>query len=170
MEKPKFAAELPDELYPKLNSEQIARLSLVGTRRSIPAGEILFDQGTIGRHFYVVLEGAIQAVLPSSEGEVHLRLHQPGDFTGELDMLSGRPSLVLARTLDPTEVIEIDPVSLRNLVQTDPGLGEFLFPVRESKITWDFHWEFRGRTSPVARSCKPRNSERKLPLPVGRRP
>jgi thioredoxin reductase (NADPH) len=58
-----------------------------------------------------------------------MRLHQPGDFTGELDMLSGRPSLVLARTLDPTEVIEIDPVSLRNLVQTDPGLGEFLLRV-----------------------------------------
>ena len=129
MEKPKFADELPDELYPKLNSEQIARLSLVRRRRRVPAGEILFDQGTIGRHFYVVLEGAIEAVLPSSEGEVHLRLHQPGDFTGELDMLSGRPSLVLARTLDPTEVIEVDPVSLRNLVQTDPELGEFLLRV-----------------------------------------
>jgi thioredoxin reductase (NADPH) len=98
-------------------------------RRSVPAGEILFDQGTIGRHFYVVLQGAIEAVLPSSQGEVHMRLHQPGDSTGELDMLSGRPSLVRARTVDPTEVVELDPVSLRNLVQTDPELSEFLLRV-----------------------------------------
>jgi thioredoxin reductase (NADPH) len=58
-----------------------------------------------------------------------MRLHQPGDFTGELDMLSVRPSLVRARTVDPTEVVELDPLSLRNLVQTDPELGEFLLRV-----------------------------------------
>jgi thioredoxin reductase (NADPH) len=123
MDESKFSDELPDELYPKLNKEQIARLSQVGTRRNVPAGEILFDQGTIGRRFYVILQGAIEAVLPSSEGEVHMRLHHPGDSTGELDMLSGRPSLVRARTIDSTEVVELDPVSLRNLVQTDPGTG-----------------------------------------------
>jgi thioredoxin reductase (NADPH) len=129
MDKSKFPDELPDELYPKLNGEQIARLAQVGTRRSVPAGEVLFDQGTIRRRFYVFLQGAIEAVLPSSEGEVHMRLHQPGDFTGELDMFSGRPSLVRARTVDPTEVVELDQVSLRNLVQTDPKLGEFLLRV-----------------------------------------
>ena len=129
MDNSKFSDELPDELYPKLNNEQIARLSRVGTRRSVPAGETLFDQGTIGRRFYVILQGAIEAVLPSSEGDVHIRLHQPGDFTGELDMLSGRPSLVRARTIDPTEVLELDAVSLRRLVQTDPELGAFLLRI-----------------------------------------
>jgi thioredoxin reductase (NADPH) len=77
----------------------------------------------------VILQGAIEAVLPSSEGEVHMRLHQPGDFRRELDMLSGRPSLVRAQTVDPTELVELDPVSLRNLIQTDPELGEFLLRV-----------------------------------------
>jgi thioredoxin reductase (NADPH) len=129
MDKSKFSNGLPDELYPKLNNEQIARLERVGVRRSVPAGEILFDQGTIRRRFYVLLRGAIEAVLPSSEGEIGLRLHQPGDFTGELDMLSGRPSLVSARTTEPTEVLELDPVSLRNLLQTDPELGEFVLRV-----------------------------------------
>ena len=77
MDKSKFPNELPDELYPKLNNEQIARLSRVGMRRTVPAGEILFDQGTIRRRFYVVLKGAIEASLPSSEGDVHLRMHRP---------------------------------------------------------------------------------------------
>jgi len=126
MDESKLSNELPDELYPKLNNEQIARLAQVGTRRSVPAGESLFDQGTIRRHFYVVLQGAIEAVLPSSEGEVRLRLHQPGDFTGELDMLWGRPSLVSARTVEQTEVVELDPATLRNLLQTEPELGEFV--------------------------------------------
>jgi len=34
-------------LYPKLSDEQIARLSQVGTRRTVPEGEILFDQGSV---------------------------------------------------------------------------------------------------------------------------
>src|SRR5579863_8021866 len=129
MDVPKLPNQLPDDLYPKLSDEQIARLSQVGIRRTVPEGEILFDQGSIGRHFYVLLKGALEALLPSSEGDVNLRLHQPGDFTGELDMLSGRPSLVRARTAEPTEVVELDPISLRNLVQTDPELSEFLLRV-----------------------------------------
>jgi thioredoxin reductase (NADPH) len=129
MDKSNPSNELPDELYPKLNNEQIARLSKVGMRRTIPAGETLFDQGTIGRHFYVILDGAVEAVLPSSEGEARLRLHHRGDFTGELDMLSGRPSLVRAWTADTTEVVELDQARLRNLLQTDPELGEFLLRI-----------------------------------------
>lgn len=129
MDRSNFSEALPDELYPKLNRGQIAHLSRVGMRRSAAAGEILFDQGTIRRHFYVVLQGAVEAVLPSAEGEVILRRYQPGDFTGELDMLSGRPSLVCVRTLEPTELVELDPLVLRNLVQTDPELGEFLLRI-----------------------------------------
>jgi len=129
MDKSKFPDELPDELYPKLNQQQIARLLQVGSRRSLPAGEVLFDQGTIGRHFYVVLKGSIDLALPFPEGEIHLRTHRPGDFTGELDVLSGRPSLVRARTFEPTDVVELDQPSLRNLLQTDTQMGEFLLQV-----------------------------------------
>jgi thioredoxin reductase (NADPH) len=117
---------LPDEMYPKLSKDQIARLSHAGVRREYPADEIIFDQGAIGRSFYVVLKGGLEVVLPSAAGERYLRRHQPGDFTGELDMLSGRPALVRARTVGQTELLEIDATTFRNLVQTDPDLGEFL--------------------------------------------
>jgi thioredoxin reductase (NADPH) len=129
MDELKAITQLPDDLYPKLSDKQIARLSQFGVRRSLPAGEILFDQGSVGRHFYVVLRGAIEAVLPSRDGESRLRLHEPGDFTGELDMLSGRPSLVSAHTAEPTELLEIDPARVRSIVQNDPELGEFLLRV-----------------------------------------
>ena len=44
----KFSDELPDELYSKLNSQQIARLSQVGVRRSVPAGESFSIRGRSG--------------------------------------------------------------------------------------------------------------------------
>jgi len=118
--------QFPDDLHPKLSEKQIARLSQAGVRRTLPAGEILFEHGAVGRHFYVILKGAIEAVLPCREGELRMRVDQLGDFTGELDMLSGRPSLVRARTVEPTDVLEIDPPRLREIIQNDPELGEFL--------------------------------------------
>lgn len=126
MDESNSPTHLPDDLYPKLSEKQIARLSQFGVRRSVPAGEVIFDQGSIGRYFYVVLEGALEALLPSVGGESRVHLLQHGDFTGELDMLSGRPSLVGARTIEPSELLEIDPARLRNIVQNDPELGDFL--------------------------------------------
>jgi thioredoxin reductase (NADPH) len=117
---------LPEDLYPKLSEKQIARLSQFGIRRSLPAGEVLFDQGSVGRHFYVVLKGALEALLPLRDGEGLIHLHERGDFTGELDMLSGRPSLVSARTVEPTELLDLDPARLRSIVQNDQDLGDFL--------------------------------------------
>src|SRR5262245_37720511 len=126
MEQRKDRAPLPNEMYPKLNEKQIRQLSDAGVRRELPSGEVIFEQGAVGRNFYVVLKGGLEVVIPSPEGDTYIRQHEPGDFTGELDMLSGRPSLVRARTVGPTELIEIDQAKLRNIVQTEPDLGEFL--------------------------------------------
>lgn len=126
MDESNIQTQLPENLYPKLSEKQIARLAQFGVRRSLPTGELIFDQGSLGRYFYVVLEGALEALLPSRDGETRVHLLQHGDFTGELDMLSGRPSLVRARTAGPTELLEIDPARLRSIVQTEPELGEFL--------------------------------------------
>jgi len=117
---------LSDPMFPKLSEDQIAQLSSTGVRRSLPAGEIVFDQGAVGRSLFVVLKGGLDVVIPSPAGETHVRLQTAGEFTGELDMVSGRPSLVRARTAGDTELLEIDPATLRNIMQTEPELGEFL--------------------------------------------
>jgi hypothetical protein len=56
----------------------------------------------VRRHFYVVRQGTIEVVLPS-KGEVHMRLHQPGDFTGELDTstVNFNPSEPQSRLSEP---------------------------------------------------------------------
>ena len=93
MDESDIPTRLREDLYPKLNEKQIARLSQFGVRRSLPAGEVLFDQGSVGRHFYVVLEGALEAVLPSHGGQTTVHLLQGrGYFTGELDMLADGPA------------------------------------------------------------------------------
>jgi thioredoxin reductase (NADPH) len=115
-----------ESMFPKLSAGQIARLAAFAVRRSVPAGEVIFDQGAVGRSFFVVLEGSLEVVNPSADGEIRITTHRAGDFTGEMDMLSGRPSLVRARAATASELLEIDQATLRHIVETDAEIGEVL--------------------------------------------
>jgi thioredoxin reductase (NADPH) len=119
---------IPDRelTFPKLTDEQIARLMPIGVRRNVAQGVIIFDQGDLHRNFFVILTGRVEVVSTSSGGEVPVITLNPGEFTGEVDMLSGRRSLVRARAETDCEVLEIDPANLRRIVQTDAELSQVL--------------------------------------------
>jgi thioredoxin reductase (NADPH) len=120
--------DIPDRdlTFPKLTAEQIARLMPIGVRRKVAQGEIIFDQGEPHRSFFVILKGRVEIVNPSSGGELPVIDHNEGEFTGEVDMLSGRRSLVRARAATDCELLEIDPANLRRIVQTDAELSQIL--------------------------------------------
>jgi thioredoxin reductase (NADPH) len=113
-----------EAIFPKLTPAQIARLGSLGVRRQVAEGELINDQGTAARSLLVVLSGRLRVVSPTPGGEVLITVHEPGQFTGEVDMLAGRPSLVRTVAEAASELIEIDPVTFRRIVQTDPELSD----------------------------------------------
>ena len=58
--------------------------------------------------------------------ETLVTIHGPGEFTGEVNMLSGRRTLVRMRAIKPSEVIELDLQHMMVLIQTDAELGKIL--------------------------------------------
>jgi thioredoxin reductase (NADPH) len=109
-------------MFPKLSAEQIVRLAPVGRERPLTDGEVLWDEGATNIPFFVILEGSVAILVGSPEQTVVV--HEPGGFTGDVDMLSGRPVAVRARAQGATRVFEIDRSRLRDLVRTDVELGE----------------------------------------------
>jgi thioredoxin reductase (NADPH) len=118
------SSERLDAMFPKLTATQIARLLPVGRRRRFAAGEVIYERGSAKRAFYVLLEGRVEIAGSSRVGEEQVTIHETGEFTGEVDMISGRHSLVGARALEATELLEIDVAHLRHIVQTDTELSE----------------------------------------------
>ncbi len=114
------------QMFPRLTPAQIDRIATVGHRRNMRAGEVLFDVGDQNTHFFVVLSGAIDIVRPIGEREEPVIAHKPGEFTGEINMLSARRSLVRARAAGDGAVIAVDRDDLRALVQRDSELSEIL--------------------------------------------
>jgi thioredoxin reductase (NADPH) len=116
----------PDAMFPTLSGAQIERLFSFGTRRHAQPGEILFDRGDDQHGVFFVLEGRIEIVGVSNDHESVLRVLGQGAFTGEVNQLSGRRSLVRCRAREVSVVLELDRTSLRQVMQTDAALGEIL--------------------------------------------
>jgi thioredoxin reductase (NADPH) len=110
--------------FPKLTGVQLAYLAAYGTPRHANAGEILFDQGNADHGVFVVLSGSIEIVGVTKGAEALVSVLGPAEFTGEVNQLSGRRSLVLCRALETSELIEIDRSNLRHVMQTDAVLGD----------------------------------------------
>jgi thioredoxin reductase (NADPH) len=108
--------------FPKLTAAQISRLAPLGRERILADGEVLWDEGATNISFFVLLEGAL-AILVGWPERVAV-VHEPGGFTGDVDMLSGRRSAVRARARGGARLLEIDRNTFRGLVQTDVELGE----------------------------------------------
>ncbi len=111
-----------DQILPKLDASSLERLEAFGHRRSTTAGEVLFEPGEADVGVFVVIDGQIEIVNPNN-GEIMVR-HEPGEFTGEVNQLTGRPVLVRGQTSRPSTLIEIDGANLKKIIQTEPALSE----------------------------------------------
>jgi thioredoxin reductase (NADPH) len=115
-----------ERTFPTLAPEQVERIAAHGRVRQIRAGEVLVQPGDQIVPFFVITTGGIEIVRPSSANETLVALYGPGQFTGEVNMLSGRPALLQVRASEAGEVIEVDREQLLALVQTDSQLSEII--------------------------------------------
>jgi thioredoxin reductase (NADPH) len=113
-----------DQVFPTLTPAQIARVAAHGQVRRVEPGEVLFEAGDQVVPFFVVTAGQVEIIQPYGTTETLVAVYRPGQFTGEVTMLSGRRTLVRARASASGEVIQLDHDHVLALVQTDGELSE----------------------------------------------
>ena len=118
-------ASRADQVFPTLTPAQVTRISAHGHVRKVEQGEVLMEAGEQLTRFFVVITGRIDIVRPG-EAATLVAVFRPGQFTGEVNMLSGRRGLVRILVAEAGDVIEIDREHLLALVQTDGELSEIL--------------------------------------------
>ena len=115
-----------EKIFPKLIPAHIDRIAAHGRIRSVHPGEVLIEQGDTSVPFFVVITGEVEIVRPFDAYETLVTVHGSGEFTGEVNMLSGRRSFFRARATKPGKVIELDHQQMLTLVQTDAELSDIL--------------------------------------------
>jgi thioredoxin reductase (NADPH) len=120
------ALDARTQAFPVLTPAQINRVRSGSKLRKVGNGEILFEPGDTNVPFFVLLTGSMEIVQPACEGERLIATHGPGEFTGEMTMISGRRCLVRGRVREPGEFLEVSASGLRSLVARDAELSEIL--------------------------------------------
>jgi thioredoxin reductase (NADPH) len=115
-----------EHIFPTLTAEQLARVAAHGRVRPVRAGEVLAEAGMLAAPLFAVIAGRLEIVRLGEVGEQIITSPGPGQFTGETNVLSGRPSLGTIRVVEDGEVVELDRPALLALVQTDAELSEIL--------------------------------------------
>src|SRR2546428_12530858 len=114
----------PSEMFPVLTSGQQARVLARGRRRTVEQDEIVVEINEHVTKFFVVASGQLHILQVSNNQEHVVAICNPGMFTGELNVLSGRRGLVRIRAAEKSELIEIEREALQAQVETDSELSD----------------------------------------------
>src|ERR1700746_488405 len=95
------ALDARTQAFPVLTAAQISRIRSGSKVREVNKGEILFEPGETNVPFFVLLSGSMEIVQSDLAGEHLIVAHGPGNFTGEMTMISGRSILVRGRVTEP---------------------------------------------------------------------
>jgi thioredoxin reductase (NADPH) len=112
------------QVFPTLTDAQINRVRPFASLRQVNRGDVLFSADDSDVPFFVLLSGGMEIVQPDMNGERLVASHVPGEFTGEMTMITGHRSLVCGRMTDPGEVLQMSGTGLRSLVARDGELSE----------------------------------------------
>src|SRR6185436_15950371 len=82
-----------EEIFPTLTSTQISRICAHGRSRRVQLGDVLMEAGEKQPRFFVVITGRIDVVRPTDAAGL-VSTFGAGQFTGEINLLSGRRGFV----------------------------------------------------------------------------
>lgn len=86
-------------------------------------GEKVFCQGQAGESFYLIKSGRLKVTVCNSRNECYLtREMGPGEFFGEMALLTGEPRSATVEASTDVELLTLDKQALRELLQANPAV------------------------------------------------
>src|SRR5215831_1629461 len=110
--------------FPKLTAADMALLKPLATACSFKDGETIFRAGDADVDLFVVESGEV-AILNPADGEVIVS-HGPGQFSGDIDLLTRRPVIVTGVARGQTQLLRISGERLREVLNKLPHFAEVM--------------------------------------------
>ncbi|MGH9721562.1 MAG: cyclic nucleotide-binding domain-containing protein [Bryobacteraceae bacterium] len=124
------------DLFRVLSEEEAGALAVASRRLSFAPGEAILRQGDAGTSLYLVLAGRAQVVLSGSGNQAEtLAALDPGEFFGEMSLLTGEPRSASVVALDAVECCVIDKPAVVELLRARPELASEFAAVLERRQT-----------------------------------
>jgi small-conductance mechanosensitive channel/CRP-like cAMP-binding protein len=114
-----------------------------GHRRLFAAGETVLREGDTGREFYLVRRGRVEV----RAGDRVIHDLGPGEFFGEMAMLTGSARHATVVAVDETEVFEIGEALFTDVLKSEPRVAEEI-----SHIVGERQAELEARNSGIGQA------------------
>jgi thioredoxin reductase (NADPH) len=120
-----IAQQKRHQIFPVLETEELARIARFGEVRLFRAGELLKRAGERPTGLFVVTAGKVLIQRRNSLGRlVPIVEHGPGEFMGEVAELEGTASFTDAQAMEDVEALLVPTERLRSLIVGEASLGE----------------------------------------------
>jgi phosphoserine phosphatase RsbU/P len=110
-------------LFRDLPPDDLATLATMTSRRGLPAGQLLFQQGDFGRECYAILSGELEILIYVDEGEHRLDIYHPGQLIGEMALIDHSPRSATVRALSDSDLIVLNEAAFSRLLYASPELA-----------------------------------------------
>ncbi len=96
-------------LFSEMDEQEVAGIRAIMDEMKFKAGQVIIREGEVGNLFYVITEGEVEITIRDAGGS-ELVLHKagPGDFFGELSMLTNEPRSARVRALENLTTLALE--------------------------------------------------------------
>ena len=123
-------------LFEGVGEPVLVALERASFRRKVEKGTHLFFRGDPADNFYLLLSGEVVISLTSSDGrELVINQIQPGDFFGELGLLTGQPRSADATIRLNAELMAIPHDAFLTALECEPLLARRLLKVTAVRLS-----------------------------------
>jgi CRP-like cAMP-binding protein len=105
-------------LFSACSKRQLEAVAGIADEIDLPAGKTLIKEGERGREFFVLLEGDASV----TQGGQEIRTLGPGDFFGEIALISNTPRTATVVAETPLRALVVTDRAFRTLLERMPEL------------------------------------------------
>jgi CRP-like cAMP-binding protein len=105
-------------LFSRCSRKELAELSSIADEVNLPADKTLIQEGDTAYEFFVLLEGEADV---TKNGQP-IRTLGPGDFFGEIALISRSPRTATVKTTSPVRALVIRSPEFRALLDHSPRI------------------------------------------------
>ena len=119
------AAQRIDELdlFAECTRAQLDRIGSLTTQLTIPAGQVLINEGGTGMEFIVILRGTARVTQRTADGDTVVADVGRGDFLGEMALLSKSRRTATVTATSDLVVLVSSVGEFRSILETAPSVA-----------------------------------------------
>jgi CRP/FNR family transcriptional regulator, cyclic AMP receptor protein len=105
-------------LFQDLSARELAEVAALADEIDLPAGRKLTNEGRSGKEFVVIVDG----VADVTRGGKAINKLGPGDFLGEIALVTGKPRTATVTTRSPATLLVLSAQAFRSLLGKMPSI------------------------------------------------